>query len=315
MKIRLLGCVAALSLLGVACDQPEPDCAAARSPFAARLTLTTGDDSCRLVGPYIGDIVGVQTYTPSLGGDPAKPDLEHPFIAIKAFTLQAVYHGTASAYGVQDPEADNLDPATRTRNLYAVGNFTSQAPADELCTVPTFNNRAEYVSTEFPGTTCGGGGGGGAGGAGGGDATGGAGGCVEDPGTPGFNISYEWSNFRMIDRSDAVGNVFTAQMNYAETQTAGGADLSCSASYNVIAIAPAVDCSVYDAEGHIIDKDPALCLPEADPEAGRVAGSGLNPKLRDLIDCVDAGQAVLGYQCAIVVDTIEEVRDALENAE
>ena len=311
--------MAALSLLGVGCEQPEPDCAASHLAFAARMTKTSGEDACRLLGPYIGDILGVETYYPSLGGDPPRPDVDHPFIAIKASTLQGIYDAQAAFYGVADPDASVRDPTPTTRQFYALGNFTSVDPADQLCTVPTFRSRAEYISTEFPAVTCGGtGGGGGAGG--GGDATGGAGGCVEDPGTPGFNITQAWSNYRMVDRSDAVGTVFTAQMDYAETQTIGGADVSCSATYNVIALAPAVDCSVYDAEGAPTgDPDPTLCDPEPDTAAGRVAGSGINPKFKSIVGCVDAGPAPIpfrfnggNFQCMLLVNTMEEIKAALD---
>ncbi|MEJ7732821.1 MAG: hypothetical protein WKG00_26915 [Polyangiaceae bacterium] len=320
MKTRLLGCVAALSLLGVGCDQPEPDCSASHLSFAARMAKTSGDDACRLLGPYTGDVLGVETYYPSLGGDPPRPDVEHPFIAIKASTLQGIYGAQASAYGVGDPDADVRDPTPTTRQFYALGDFTGVDPVDQLCTVPTFRSRAEYISTEFPAVTCGGtGGGGGAGGAGGGDATGGAGGCVEDPGTPAFNITQEWSNFRMVDRDDAVGTVFTAQMTYSEAQTVAGDTISCGATYDVIAIAPPIDCSVYDADGAPTgEPDPALCDPEPDVAAGRLAGSGLNPKLTSLIQCLDSGAAPGpfrfggNFQCVLVANSVEEVKAALD---
>jgi hypothetical protein len=262
----------------------------------------------------------VETYYPSLGGDPPRPDVEHPFIAVKAATLQGIYDGTAALYGVADPDASVRDPTPTTRQFYALGDFTSAEPADQLCTVPTFRSRAEYQSTEFAAVTCGGtGGGGGAGGAGGaGDASGGAGGCVEDPGVPGFNVTQEWSNFRMVDRSDAVGTIFTAQMNYAETQTVAGVATSCSAAYNVIALAPAVDCSEYDADGNPTgNMDPDLCLPEADPENGRVLGSGINPKLKGIVECVEAGVTSPifrpgNFHCALKVNTVEEVKTALD---
>lgn len=323
MKTQLLlGSLAALALLGAGCEQPDNECRAANLPFAARFARVGGDDGCRILGEgYLGDIVGVQTYNKAQEGDPGAIDLDRSFIAIKAFTLQAVYHNAIAApAGVGDPDVDNLEPGPETRQLYALGDFTSSEPADQFCTVPTFRSRAQYKSAELPPTTCGTGGGGGAGGGAGGDAAGGAGGagggCVEVPGLPGLDVTYDWNNFRMIERSDAPGTVWTAEMTYAETQTTDGADpVSCTANYAVIAIAPAVDCSTYDEEGHITGSDPNLCLPEAAPEEGRVAGSGLNPKLTSLIGCVDAGQAVLGFQCALITDSLDEVKAALENSE
>jgi hypothetical protein len=313
-----LGGLAGLSLLAAGCEQPDNECRTANLPFAARFTKTSSaDDSCRILGEgYKGDIIGVQTYNRAQADDPTQIDLERSFIAIKAFTLQAVYHrGITEPAGVGDPDVDVRDPGPETRQLYALGDFTSADPSDDLCTVPTFRSRAEYQSTELPPTTCGAGGGGGAGGAGGGDAAGGAGGgCVDNPGIPALNVTYDWNNFKMVERSDAPGTAFTVEMTYSETQTTEAAGATtCAATYNVIAIAPAVDCSVYDADGHLTgERDASLCLPEADPDAGRVAGSGLNPKLTEIIDCVDAGQAVLGFQCALMVDSIEEVRDTLE---
>jgi hypothetical protein len=331
MKIRIIGCVAAVGLaaLGLttaSCDQPENECAASRRPFAARFTLTSGDDSCRLFGPYTGDIVGVQTYNPPTS-DGKDPDVTKAFIAIKALNLQAIYHGAlAASYGVEDPESQLTDPPQPTRFAYALGDFSDVLPEGEVCSVPTFRSAAEYSSTaEVPPVVCGTGGGGGAGGGAGGEA-GGAGGapeCVDDPGLPKLDVRYEWSNYRMIERSDAPGTVFEASLRFQETA-------ACSAEYRVIAIAPQVDCGQYDPStgDPVVDEegnqlpDPEFCLPEANVDDGRPVGSGLNPALFDDPAAVSAGDfvqcvgpdPVLGWQCALRVNTVDEVLERLDSS-
>jgi hypothetical protein len=333
MKIRIIGCVAAVGLaaLGLStasCEQPENECSASRRFFAARLVLTSGDDSCRLFGPYVSEIVGIQTYNPATS-EGTDPDVTKAFIAIKALNLQAIYHNAlAGAYGVVDPDhelADDPDTAP-TRFAYALGDFVDVLPDEEVCSVPQFRTVAEYSTPEaVPPVVCGGGGAGGgggemggAGGAGGGGEMGGAGGapeCVDDPGIPKLDVRYAWSNFRMVERSDAPGTVWEASLSFAETA-------ECAADYKVIAIAPNVDCGQYDhdtgepivdAEGVQLS-DPSLCLPDADVEAGRPVGSGLNPALTDIIGCVGP-DPVAGWQCAITVNSIDEVIAKLEGSE
>jgi len=324
MKIRIIGCaavlgLAALGLTTASCEQPENECSASRRPFAARFTLTSGDDTCRLFGPYTGDIVGVQTYNPPTS-DGKDPDVTKAFVAVKALSLQAIYHGYfAASYGVVDPEHQLADDpeTTPTRFAYALGDFSNILPDAEVCSVPTFRSAAEYSTPEeVPPFVCGTGGGGGAGGGGGGEM-GGAGGhaCVDDPGLPKLDVRYAWSNFQMIERSDAPGTVFEATLDFAETA-------SCTAQYHVIAIAPQVDCGKYDpttgepvvdAEGNQ-EPDPAFCLPEADVEGGRPVGSGLNPALTDIIACVGP-DPVVGWQCALTVNSVAEVISKLDSAE
>ena len=320
MKIQLLG-LAALALVGAGCDQPDNECRSANLAFAANFTPVGGQDAaCRIVGePYRGDLISVQTYNYARADDPGRADLERSSIALKAWQLFAIYHGTAAAYGVGDPDVDNRDPGPETRALYARADFTSADPANSLCTAPTFFSKAQYTTTaEVPPVTCGGEGGGGGAGGGGGEAGGAGGaGCVPDSGLPALDVTYQWNNFKMVERSDAPGTIFSAELDYSETQTTNGTATLCTGKFNVLAIAPIVDCTIYDADGNPTDAgDVTLCDPEANPDAGRLAGSGLNPKLKNLLQCVKVGDfAFDAYQCVLVADSIETVVSTLESAE
>jgi hypothetical protein len=103
---------------------------------------------------------------------------------------------------------------------------------------------------------------------------------------PAINMKYAWSNLRIHVTSAYPGTQFVGDLTYTEN--------GCSASYSVVGLWPAVSCAVTDEEGNMTGTDPNQCDPEADPEASRPTGSGINPDFKDRIGCdADLGLCVL----------------------
>ncbi len=93
---------------------------------------------------------------------------------------------------------------------------------------------------------------------------------------PALSQKYEWSNFVVVTTAVFPGTAFTAKLKYTED--------GCTTDYEVRGIAPAVACKA--------DED---CNPNANLDAGRVTGSGINPEFKP--KCV----VDLGY-CLPTVD-------------
>ncbi|AUX20216.1 MlpA protein [Sorangium cellulosum] len=92
---------------------------------------------------------------------------------------------------------------------------------------------------------------------------------------PATNIRYEWSNVRVYVTAALPGTQMTADLTYTKD--------GCTASYSVVGLAPAVSCGVDNMGEPGID--PSLCDPQADPKAGRLTGSGINPDLEERVTC------------------------------
>lgn len=92
---------------------------------------------------------------------------------------------------------------------------------------------------------------------------------------PATKIRYEWSNVRVYVTAALPGLQMTADLKYTKDD--------CTASYSVVGLAPAVSCGVDDMGE--TKTDPSLCDPRADPEAGRLIGSGINPDLEERVTC------------------------------
>ncbi|AUX39468.1 hypothetical protein SOCE26_008600 [Sorangium cellulosum] len=97
--------------------------------------------------------------------------------------------------------------------------------------------------------------------------------AIED--SPATSLRYEWSNVRVYVTAALPGTQMTADLTYTKD--------GCTASYSVVGLAPAVSCGVEGMEGPTTD--PSLCDPEADPAAGRLIGSGINPDLEERVTC------------------------------
>lgn len=318
MNIRFLGSVVVgLGVLVAACDQPDVVCQASRRPFATRFTKSGGGGE--LCAEFLVGNIGIQTFNPA-SSDPQQPSSDSAFIAVQHSRMKGAIEGAALAYGVGDPLSPGTPEGGTEHQLYSLGDFDSIDSTEGVCTVTSFRAPAQYVSADevepfiCPGA-------GGAGGAGGEMGVGGHP-CVDDPGLPKLEAKYEWSNMRMLVRADAPGTVFTANLKYTENSTfpiTGGDAVNCTTDYTVIALAPSVDCSVFDADGNPTGEgDITLCYAEGDPTAGRPFGSGINPSFGTvdqggIVDCVDNGGGI--FSCVLSVNSVEEVRSKIDAAE
>jgi hypothetical protein len=88
---------------------------------------------------------------------------------------------------------------------------------------------------------------------------------LDVPGTPARSFLYEWSNLRIYNTPEVPGTQFVADLRYTED--------GCSAEYKVQGIWPVVRCR----NSRTGLPDESLCDPYADPAAGRLRGSGINP--------------------------------------
>ncbi len=94
---------------------------------------------------------------------------------------------------------------------------------------------------------------------------------------PALAVKYNWSNFKIYMNSKTPGTVWSATLAYTE----GG----CSANYDLVAFWPIVHCAGEDADGKTVPDD-SLCNPYANPDAGTVVGSGINPGFKPKCDPV-----------------------------
>lgn len=145
-------------------------------------------------------------------------------------------------------EAEGVGVMDESRNLDSVGDFTSADPdANGVCTVSMLSAATQKLPAfSTPPTD-------------------------DDPMGkmyPATDKKYEWSNIRVYATTAYPGTQLVAQMTYSDNIT------GCSATYDVIGLYPAVGCETK------VD-----CSPEADPDAGRATGSGINPDLKDRVDC------------------------------
>jgi hypothetical protein len=89
-----------------------------------------------------------------------------------------------------------------------------------------------------------------------------------DAGAAPTTIKYEWSNVRFVVTPRALGSQMAADLKYTKD--------SCTASYHVTALYPAVECNV---DGTALDFCRCLYYADPDPAAQRPKGSGISPDL------------------------------------
>lgn len=73
-----------------------------------------------------------------------------------------------------------------------------------------------------------------------------------------YTVSYQFSNIRLYSTPEVPNTQFQADLTYTQD--------NCTATYNVVALYPAIECET--------DLD---CDPNRDLDAGRLFGSGINP--------------------------------------
>ncbi len=115
-------------------------------------------------------------------------------------------------------------------------------------------------------------------------------GGVIDPGSPAFSAAYNFTKLRFSATTNAPGTTFDGELDYT--------DDNCTAHYKVFAFYPAIGCAT-DAD----------CNPIADPDAGYVVGSGINPtfdsKDKPVTCNTDVGMCELSYTS---VDEINQIK-------
>lgn len=87
-------------------------------------------------------------------------------------------------------------------------------------------------------------------------------GGIVDPGAPATHIAINFTKLRFANSTNAPGTVFDGELDYTQD--------SCTFHYKVFGMWPGIGC--------FVDAD---CNPVADPDAGYVSGSGLNPTFVD----------------------------------
>lgn len=199
-----------------------------------------------------GEKLGVQTYSARGAND--APDLNFQSVAIQSESL-----GTLADNATKASLADS-NPADKP---YAFGAFSTAEPEGEFCTIPTLAPAVQNLP-EVP--------------------------LPKGKTQAATSVRYEWSNVRVYVTPEAYGTQFSADL----TRTVDG--VACG--YKVIAMYPYVDCTKMDADGNPVsdaqgntETDPTACEPEANIDAGRATGSGINPDFPvkcdpDLLACV-----------------------------
>lgn len=244
MMMRLIGKGAlAAALVGgllastYGCDQAKAKCAAGRGAFAVVYKKVRGPDSC---ADLKGEQVGISTYNqPGKGG---KPDLDVAQIAIQSGSLGSLV-ATASGAG-----ADDKDP---THKPYSLGFFTTAEPEGDFCVVPTLTVANQNLG-EIPEDK-----------------------KAKTDAVPATSVSYAWSNVKLYVTASAVGTQFTADLTITTDGVACG--------YTALGMYPYHECGIEDPNDpdklipDDLDGVARACAPEADEDAGRPTGSGINP--------------------------------------
>jgi hypothetical protein len=160
---------------------------------------------------------------------------------------RAVLAIQASALGELASVAEGAGvPVDRTK-VSSVGDFASTAPdGEDVCRVPTLTLSQVAIPPI--------------------------------DGGPGTDLRYAWSNVRVRVTPAYPGTQMAADL----TLTQNG----CTAKYEVLGLWPAVGCEQLDENGNGTGQpDASRCSPEADPDAGRPTGSGINPDFQSVVAC------------------------------
>jgi len=172
----------------------------------------------------------------------------------------AIRTDTLGELEIEAGSAHVVDPM---QQLDSFGDFVSTTPDDnDVCTVPKLS-AAHQTLPKFS--------------------------YVADPMKPdaktdvdASDITYTWSNIRVYVTTALPGTQLVGQLTYTKN--------GCTAAYDVLGLWPSVSCANSDGK-----PDASLCNPEADPDAGRATGSGINPDIYaekrvacdpDLLRCV-----------------------------
>jgi hypothetical protein len=196
-------------------------------------------------------------------GKDEKPDLDRSSIAIQSESL-GVAGDDAAAAGLPDPD--------KTHKPYALGDFDSAEPKGDFCSVPkltaAIQNFPEVPADQEKKTEA----------------------------VPATSIKYEWTNVKFYVTALKLGTQFSATL----TRTVD-ADVCV---YSAVGLNPPVGCAkAKPADPKVPEPDISLCSPVADIDAGRRAGSGIDPDYavkcapitsggEDSLECVVANDSI-----------------------
>jgi len=259
------------------CDQPKPFCIVSPQPFAVKLIEKGREGACDDFGPASFNAdpeVGLAPYYARDGK--GQPDYERGSVAIQTTELGSLSR-TAASYDVSN--------SASAGSLYSMGDFVSPTPdGDDVCSAPSLST-THLVLDEVP--------------------------AIEDdpateddesfPGQPAQDITLEWSDVKIVVSAALFGTQMQADLTDTRVAPDGA---TCTIKYRALGLTPAVPCFKSDEDGNPLMKDdthyetdPALCDPEANPDEGRYAGSGISPL--SAIECDD----VTGF-CLLTGETV-----------
>jgi hypothetical protein len=146
-------------------------------------------------------------------------------------------------------QANNMDNQAKDGTAISDGSFTSgQSDDNGFCIVPTMS----LTHLVLPASAM----------------------------TPAVDISLTWSNVEVVVAAATIGTQVQADLVDKRVTAAG----TCTITYKAVALAPAIQCSVTNAEGGIemtpdgsFVTNVAACNPQPDPDAGMFLGSGIGP--------------------------------------
>lgn len=202
-----------LSIVGLAtlgCDQAKPRCAVAPGDFAARYEKTGGD--CEGIA---GDVLSIQVYYQPRSDKDKSPDFEKITVGLLPSALAGVRSHAVERGATLIEDAD-----PNTDEWVAFGAFTTtKAADDEYCTIPAMTTARVRVPA-IPEVT---------------DE------CGTLPAEDAVDEQYKFNNVRVYNSPGAYGTQLTADLTYTSA--------TCSGTYRVTAVYPAIGCGVPPPDG------------------------------------------------------------------
>jgi hypothetical protein len=244
-------------LAGTSCAQPEIQCVVGHGAYFAKYELLEGMGTC---AELKGGEIGLATFFRP-NADRTLADYDQKRISVQSGILGGLVQ-RAEEFGVANAQ---MQP-------YAIGDYTTDPDDKDLCYAGGANGTAalsvaEQRLPEIPAMD---------------DGMGG----MTDP-IPAEHVRQQWQNLKIYVTAQVPGTQITGEMTFENVLE------GCSARYKVVALFPSVYCGV-DADGDAKTPDVASdeqCAAEADPDRGRILGSGLNPDFKtkcdpELLHCV-----------------------------
>jgi len=234
----------ALALALPACEQPAMQCVVARRTFIAQYELVEGSGTC---AKLVGEEIGLATFLQP-GADGSSADYDRRVISVQSETL-----------GGLAKRGEKYDVADAEHAPYALGHYTNEPDDGNLCHAGTSDEPLAVAEQSIPEVK-----------------------TEDDEGNPvtypASHVRQTWSDLSVYVTAGAPGTQLVGRMTYEDLLE------RCKATYDVVALAPAVQCEGVDAEGNRTGKpDDKLCDPSGDPVAGRM-GSGINPDFKTRCD-------------------------------